>query len=124
MEVERYRAIQEIQRESDIEKLRCIEETKRKQWCAMCRREAKFYCCWNTAYCDYPCQQKHWATHMNTCAQKSKAKTVDTTVVSTVAATTIPVATLANSTVKIQQQHTMPKLVINTNHSSLNSWRA
>jgi hypothetical protein len=27
-----------------------------------------FFSCWNTAYCDFPCQQVHWPKHMNTCA--------------------------------------------------------
>lgn len=39
--------------------------------CAYCLKEAQFYCCWNTSYCDYPCQQKHWATHMKTCSQST-----------------------------------------------------
>ena len=30
-----------------------------------------FYCCWNTSYCDYPCQQAHWPKHMATCTQNS-----------------------------------------------------
>ena len=33
-----------------------IAETKKKQWCANCGKEAIFYCCWNTSYCDFPCQ--------------------------------------------------------------------
>lgn len=37
--------------------------------CANCGKEAVFYCCWNTSYCDYPCQQKHWPQHQATCAQ-------------------------------------------------------
>ena len=40
--------------------------------CAMCGKEAIFYCCWNTSYCDYPCQQKHWPNHLKTCAQIAK----------------------------------------------------
>ena len=37
--------------------------------CAQCGKEAIFYCCWNTSYCDYPCQQAHWPRHMHTCTQ-------------------------------------------------------
>ncbi len=37
--------------------------------CAQCGREAQFYCCWNTAYCDPACQGAHWPTHMQHCAQ-------------------------------------------------------
>lgn len=46
-------------------------ETKKKQWCANCGKEAVFYCCWNTSYCDYPCQQGHWPVHMASCSQGS-----------------------------------------------------
>ncbi|KAF4528266.1 hypothetical protein B566_EDAN014156 [Ephemera danica] len=70
MESERGRALAEVRRQAEIEKQRAIEETKKKQWCAYCNKEALFYCCWNTSYCDYPCQQAHWPRHMATCAQK------------------------------------------------------
>uniref|UniRef100_A0A131XGM7 Kinase c-binding protein 1 n=1 Tax=Hyalomma excavatum TaxID=257692 RepID=A0A131XGM7_9ACAR len=46
-----------------------ILETKRKQWCANCWKEAMLYCCWNTCYCDYPCQQAHWPKHISSCTQ-------------------------------------------------------
>ncbi|CAK9817983.1 Protein kinase C-binding protein 1 [Anthophora quadrimaculata] len=78
LEAERLRAIEETRREAEEEKVRCVEEIKRKQWCAMCGREALFYCCWNTAYCDYPCQQSHWPMHMRTCAQKPSFTTIVT----------------------------------------------
>ncbi|XP_076173037.1 zinc finger MYND-type containing 8 isoform X2 [Ptiloglossa arizonensis] len=107
LEAERLRAIEEIRRETEEEKLRCIEETKRKQWCAMCWREALFYCCWNTAYCDYSCQQSHWPIHMRTCAQKPSFTTVVT-------------SSPSNS----NQQQTMPRLMINTQHVTSNIRRA
>ncbi|XP_012535892.1 protein kinase C-binding protein 1 isoform X2 [Monomorium pharaonis] len=69
-EAEKCRSVEEVRREVEEEKMRTIEETKRKQWCAMCGQEAMFYCCWNTAYCNYPCQQSHWSTHMRTCSQQ------------------------------------------------------
>merc|ERR1712080_226727 len=47
-------------------------ETKKKQWCANCTKEAIFYCCWNTSYCDYPCQQAHWPQHLSTCSQANQ----------------------------------------------------
>merc|ERR1711878_207446 len=53
----------------EIEKQKAITETKKKQWCANCGKEAIFYCCWNTSYCDYPCQQAHWPSHMSSCSQ-------------------------------------------------------
>lgn len=57
----------------NVEMTAAIAETKRKQWCANCWKEAVFYCCWNTSYCDYPCQQAHWPKHMATCTQASNA---------------------------------------------------
>lgn len=107
LEAERLRAIEETRREAEEEKLRCIEEIKRKQWCAMCGREALFYCCWNTAYCDYPCQQSHWPMHMRTCAQKPSFTTIVT-----------------SSTINSNQQQVMPRLMINTQHVTSNMWRA
>ncbi|XP_015436118.1 PREDICTED: protein kinase C-binding protein 1 [Dufourea novaeangliae] len=107
LEAERLRAIEETRREAEEEKLRCIEEIKRKQWCATCGREALFYCCWNTAYCDYPCQQAHWPMHMRTCAQKPSF-------------TTIVTSSAANS----NQQQVMPRLMINTQHVPPNIWKA
>ncbi|KAM7363659.1 zinc finger MYND-type containing 8 isoform 1-T5 [Cochliomyia hominivorax] len=69
MENEKTRLAIEIRKQCEMERLRSVEETKRKQWCANCFREANFYCCWNTSYCDYPCQQLHWSRHSHTCAQ-------------------------------------------------------
>ena len=46
-----------------------ILEVKRHQWCANCFNEAVYYCCWNTSYCGYDCQNNHWVSHMNTCQQ-------------------------------------------------------
>uniref|UniRef100_A0A0A1WZE1 Protein kinase C-binding protein 1 n=1 Tax=Zeugodacus cucurbitae TaxID=28588 RepID=A0A0A1WZE1_ZEUCU len=87
MENEKTRISNEIRKQCEQERLRSIEETKKKQWCSNCGREAQFYCCWNTSYCDYPCQQMHWSRHSATCAQTrptiasasdSMAKTVST----------------------------------------------
>merc|ERR1719166_105165 len=69
LEADKQRAIADCRKQAEIEKQKAISETKKKQWCAMCGKEAIFYCCWNTSYCDYPCQQAHWPTHMTTCAQ-------------------------------------------------------
>lgn len=70
LENEKGRLVAETRKQCELERIRAVEEAKTKQWCAACGKEAQFYCCWNTSYCDYPCQQKHWARHMNTCAQK------------------------------------------------------
>ena len=37
--------------------------------CAACGREAQYFCCWNTSYCDLQCQRSHWPTHMARCGQ-------------------------------------------------------
>ncbi|KAI5642288.1 hypothetical protein NE865_05650 [Phthorimaea operculella] len=68
-EKEKVRLIAETRRQSQIELDTAVKLAKSKQWCANCNQEAQFYCCWNTAYCDYPCQRAHWATHYAVCAQ-------------------------------------------------------
>ncbi|CAL8073120.1 unnamed protein product [Orchesella dallaii] len=71
MENDKKRALAEMKRQLELEKQKAVEETKKKQWCANCGREALFYCCWNTSYCGYPCQEEHWPTHMSSCSQSS-----------------------------------------------------
>lgn len=71
-EAEKRNILTEAQRHFEIEKHRAVDEAKKKQWCAQCSQEAIFYCCWNTAYCDYPCQQSHWPKHMATCANANQ----------------------------------------------------
>lgn len=83
MENEKTRLTNEIRRQCEEERIRAVAETKRKQWCAQCGQEANLYCCWNTSYCDYPCQQLHWAMHSVNCTQGRPA-TEETPVVSTV----------------------------------------
>lgn len=73
MEQEKQKAVRDCRKVADEEKQAAIQETKKKQWCSMCGKEAIFYCCWNTSYCDYPCQQAHWPAHMSTCSQNSDA---------------------------------------------------
>lgn len=107
LEAERLRAVEETRREAEEGMLRCIEEIKRKQWCAMCGREALFYCCWNTAYCDYPCQQSHWSVHMRTCAQQPSFTTI-----------------ITSSTANSNQQQVMPRLIINAQHVTSNMRRS
>lgn len=69
MEQENKRVISELRQHSTIERMRAVEDAKKKQWCANCMREAQLYCCWNTSYCDYPCQQMHWQRHSSSCGQ-------------------------------------------------------
>lgn len=56
MEAEKQKTLSDFKKQADIEKHKAVAETKKKQWCAHCGKEAIFYCCWNTSYCDYPCQ--------------------------------------------------------------------
>ncbi|XP_045911315.1 protein kinase C-binding protein 1-like isoform X5 [Micropterus dolomieu] len=69
LEQERERLVADVKKQMESEKQQAVDETKKKQWCANCRKEAIFYCCWNTSYCDYPCQQAHWPEHMKSCTQ-------------------------------------------------------
>ena len=69
LEKETQRTLDAMKKQAEVEKQKAITETKKKQWCANCSKEAIFYCCWNTSYCDYPCQQAHWPSHMSTCSQ-------------------------------------------------------
>ncbi|VTJ66107.1 Hypothetical predicted protein [Marmota monax] len=73
LEQERDRLLAEVKKQLELEKQQAVDETKKKQWCAHCRKEAIFYCCWNTSYCDYPCQQAHWPEHMKSCTQSATA---------------------------------------------------
>jgi hypothetical protein len=52
---DRQRAVAETIWQCELEKQRAVEETKKKWWCTNCGKEAFLYCCWNTAYCDFPC---------------------------------------------------------------------
>ena len=72
MAKESQRTIEEFKKQAELEKQKAVLETKKKQWCAACGKEAIFYCCWNTSYCDYPCQQAHWPSHMATCSQSNQ----------------------------------------------------
>uniref|UniRef100_A0A674AAU3 Zinc finger MYND-type containing 8 n=1 Tax=Salmo trutta TaxID=8032 RepID=A0A674AAU3_SALTR len=73
LEQERERLMAEVKKQMEVEKQQAVDETKKKQWCANCKKEAIFYCCWNTSYCDYPCQQAHWPEHMKSCTQSATA---------------------------------------------------
>uniref|UniRef100_A0A674PGI5 Protein kinase C binding protein 1, like n=1 Tax=Takifugu rubripes TaxID=31033 RepID=A0A674PGI5_TAKRU len=78
LEQERERLVAEVKKQMEAEKQQAVDETKKKQWCANCRKEAIFYCCWNTSYCDYPCQQAHWPEHMKSCTQSATASQQET----------------------------------------------
>lgn len=65
MEKERARVINETRKQCEMERIKSVEEAKKKQWCANCLKEAQFYCCWNTSYCNHICQRKHWYVERN-----------------------------------------------------------
>ncbi|XP_050350584.1 protein kinase C-binding protein 1-like isoform X2 [Nymphalis io] len=69
-EKEKSRAISEARRTAQVELETAVKAAKSKQWCANCSQEALFYCCWNTSYCDYPCQRAHWSQHFSVCTQQ------------------------------------------------------
>uniref|UniRef100_A0A5K3FFG1 DUF3510 domain-containing protein n=1 Tax=Mesocestoides corti TaxID=53468 RepID=A0A5K3FFG1_MESCO len=48
-----------------------LVQTKRRQWCRNCQKEAIYHCCWNTSYCSINCQQAHWhKEHKRQCRRK------------------------------------------------------
>ncbi|XP_037871760.1 MYND-type zinc finger-containing chromatin reader Zmynd8 isoform X4 [Bombyx mori] len=69
-EKEKQRLVMETRRLAQIELETAVKLAKSKQWCANCSQEAQFYCCWNTSYCDYPCQRAHWSQHYSVCTQQ------------------------------------------------------
>ncbi|XP_034231977.1 protein kinase C-binding protein 1 isoform X2 [Thrips palmi] len=71
MRIESERAVYQAVANAAKEKEAAVAAAKEKQWCAFCKKEALFYCCWNTSYCDYQCQQNHWRVHSLTCTQNS-----------------------------------------------------
>lgn len=64
MDKERARVVNETRKQCEMERIRSVDEAKKKQWCANCLKEAQFYCCWNTSYCNHICQRKHWYVTM------------------------------------------------------------
>ncbi|XP_068628304.1 MYND-type zinc finger-containing chromatin reader ZMYND8-like isoform X2 [Battus philenor] len=71
-EKEKIRAVNDVRRAAQVEMEAAVKLAKSKQWCANCSQEAQFYCCWNTSYCDYPCQRVHWSQHFSVCTQPRK----------------------------------------------------
>uniref|UniRef100_A0A1I8PLC9 Protein kinase C-binding protein 1 n=1 Tax=Stomoxys calcitrans TaxID=35570 RepID=A0A1I8PLC9_STOCA len=98
----------------EVEWKRLVEDTKRKQWCAQCGNEANFYCCWNTSYCDYPCQQLHWARHATNCAQTRPSSTPDTSNTNRSATTTTTTPIQKTTSQSQERLH-----IVKSNQSSL-----
>lgn len=69
MEKQKQKLITDIRKQFDVERVRAVDEAKRKQWCINCLREAQFHCCFSTWYCSHACQQKHWIKHRPECEQ-------------------------------------------------------
>uniref|UniRef100_A0A182JQ06 Protein kinase C-binding protein 1 n=1 Tax=Anopheles christyi TaxID=43041 RepID=A0A182JQ06_9DIPT len=74
LEQEKKRAMIDQRQQLMREKQRAVQLAKQKQWCKRCLREAKFYCCWNTSYCEVSCQEKHWDEHKDVCNQAIEKK--------------------------------------------------
>ncbi|XP_047523222.1 protein kinase C-binding protein 1-like isoform X2 [Pieris napi] len=77
LERDKNRAVNEERRTMHLNMEAAVKTAKSKQWCANCSQEAQFYCCWNTSYCDYPCQRAHWTTHAALCTQAQDSNGTD-----------------------------------------------
>ncbi|XP_068155308.1 MYND-type zinc finger-containing chromatin reader Zmynd8 isoform X2 [Drosophila tropicalis] len=115
MEQDNKRVISELRQQSTVDRMRAVEEAKKKQWCANCMREAQLYCCWNTSYCDYPCQQMHWPRHSASCGQAVTIQTplppAEMSASRSRSKTSTPTATATNNTQVIANQ--MPSAQLN-----------
>lgn len=61
------KALQMAKDEAEKSVQEAVSLAKKKQWCANCRSEAFYPCCWNTSYCTLECQKAHWCTHRFHC---------------------------------------------------------
>lgn len=61
------RSLQVAKEEADKALQEAVNLSKKKQWCAHCKQEAFYPCCWNTSYCTPECQKAHWCTHRFHC---------------------------------------------------------
>lgn len=71
---EKDKAVREARARLEATHATAIAETKKQQWCAQCAQPAVYYCCWNTSYCSYDCQNNHWQIHMNSCQQSRQTQ--------------------------------------------------
>lgn len=71
---EKDKAVRDTRSRLEAAHMAAISETKKQQWCAQCAQPAVYYCCWNTSYCSYDCQNNHWQIHMNTCQQSRQTQ--------------------------------------------------
>lgn len=56
-----------LQEKSRAELQKAVRETKQRQWCKNCLKEAHFHCCWNISYCSEECQKMDWKRHHASC---------------------------------------------------------
>lgn len=66
----------DIEKELDTERRRHqveLRKVKRKQWCTICLKEARYFCCSTSFYCSQECQRNHWQLgHSDQCKKKHK----------------------------------------------------
>ncbi|GIY58593.1 hypothetical protein CEXT_87421 [Caerostris extrusa] len=72
LEADKKQAIETLGLTFERQKQKCIDEAKKKQWCASCHQESRYACCWNTSYCTVICQKRHFPEHRNLCTQLRK----------------------------------------------------
>merc|ERR1712242_628878 len=49
-----------------------IRKMKKKQWCAVCSKEARYFCCATAFYCTPECQRSHWTMgHSDVCKKRN-----------------------------------------------------
>ncbi|GFQ95694.1 protein kinase C-binding protein 1 [Trichonephila clavata] len=89
LEADKKQAMETLTQTLEREKQRCIEEVKKKQWCAFCHQESRYACCWNTSYCTIACQKRHFPEHRNICTQLKKLSSVEAADNKTKAPTTL-----------------------------------
>ncbi|KAF8786111.1 MYND-type zinc finger-containing chromatin reader ZMYND8-like isoform X2 [Argiope bruennichi] len=77
LEADKKQALETLSRTFEREKQCCIEETKKKQWCAHCFQESRYACCWNTSYCSVACQKRHFNEHKSFCTQLKRVNPVE-----------------------------------------------
>lgn len=75
MTKEREAAIALVRQQCEDIRLKSVElaikDLKQQAICAFCGKEAQFYCCTNTSYCNEECQSVDWRKHMLVCERST-----------------------------------------------------
>merc|ERR1712131_520147 len=68
--IEFNKILEEERKEHQIE----VKKLKKKQWCYLCLKEARYYCCTTYFYCTVECQRTHWSNggHKDVCKKRVK----------------------------------------------------